>query len=57
MLRALVLTAALAVADPALAQDRAQTLADIRAELALLAGQIDGLRAELARSGAGGGAA
>lgn len=57
MLRALVLTAALAAAGPAPAQDRAQTLADIRAELALLAGQIDGLRAELTRSGAGGGVA
>ena len=27
------------------AQDRAQTIADIRAELALLRGDIDGLRA------------
>lgn len=34
------------------AQDRAQTIADIRAELALLRGDIDGLRAELTTTSA-----
>ncbi len=34
------------------AQDRAQTLADIRAELAALRGEIDGLKAELVPTGA-----
>ncbi|MGQ0567496.1 MAG: tol-pal system protein YbgF [Gemmobacter sp.] len=36
----------------AMAQDRAQTLADIRAELGVLRGEIDGLRGELATTGA-----
>lgn len=35
----------------AASQDRAQTLADIRAELALLRSEIDGLRGELAATG------
>ena len=37
---------------PLSAQDRAQTLADIRAELGILRGEIDGLRGELATTGA-----
>jgi len=37
---------------PLAAQDRAQTLADIRAELVVLRGEIDGLRGELATTGA-----
>ena len=37
---------------PLSAQDRAQTLADIRAELGILRGEIDGLRGELASTGA-----
>jgi tol-pal system protein YbgF len=37
---------------PLSAQDRAQTLADIRAELVVLRGEIDGLRAELGTTGA-----
>ena len=36
---------------PLAAQDRAQTLADIRAELVVLRGEIDGLRGELATTG------
>ena len=39
---------------PGLAQDRAQTLADIRAELATLNRSVTGLRGELAATGAGG---
>ena len=43
-----VLVLALALAGPAWAQtDRAQTLADIRQDLAVLAGEMDGLRAEM----------
>jgi len=45
---------ALALAAPAMAQDRAQTLADIRAELGQLSAQLQGLRAELVASGAQG---
>ena len=37
---------------PALAQDRAQTLADIRAELKTLAAEVNSLKAELTASGA-----
>ena len=48
--RAALLVIALAL--PAAAQDRAQTLADIRAELALLRGEIDSLRRELTATGA-----
>ncbi|MFN3971764.1 MAG: tol-pal system protein YbgF [Gemmobacter sp.] len=40
------------LAGPAMAQDRAQTLADIRQELVILRGEIDGLRAELNTTGA-----
>ena len=36
---------------PLAAQDRAQTLADIKAELVVLKGEIDGLRGELAATG------
>ncbi|QYK41285.1 MAG: tol-pal system protein YbgF [Paracoccaceae bacterium] len=43
---------AIVLAGPALAQDRAQTLADIRQELLILRGEIDGLRAELNTTGA-----
>lgn len=43
---------ALALACPALAQDRAQTLADIRAELATLAAEFNALKAELVNTGA-----
>ncbi len=50
MLRVLLVLIFLPVA--VLAQDRAQTIADIRAELVLLRGEIDGLRAELAATGA-----
>lgn len=41
----------LMLAGPAMAQDRAQTLADIRQELTILRGEIDGLRAELNTTG------
>ena len=37
---------------PALAQDRAQTLADIKAELSTLMAEFNGLKAELVQSGA-----
>ena len=47
---ALALAAVLACAAPARAQ---QTLADVKAELTTLDGQIQQLRAELVRSGAG----
>lgn len=49
MWRAALLVIALAL--PAAAQDRAQTLADIRAEISLLKGEIDGLRRELTTTG------
>jgi tol-pal system protein YbgF len=39
------------LASPVLAQDRAQTIADIRQELLILRGEIDGLRAELNTTG------
>jgi tol-pal system protein YbgF len=48
-----VAVAALATA-PILAQDRTQSLADIRAELGLLAADIQSLRSELMSGGAGG---
>lgn len=50
MLRAALLLVLLAL--PAAAQDRAQTLADIRQELVVLRAEIDGLRRELATTGA-----
>ena len=40
------------VAGPALAQDKAQTLADLKAELGQLSAQFNGLKAELVQSGA-----
>lgn len=45
------LLAAAALAAPAGAQDRAQSLADIRTELATLAGELQALRAELVTGG------
>ena len=39
-------------AGPALAQDRAQTLADIRGELAALAAEFNALKSELVTTGA-----
>ena len=50
----LVLAAALALAAPALAQDQ-RTLADVKAELTVLNGQIQQLRDELVRTGAAAG--
>ena len=55
LLAPLTLVAALALAAAAPAQDRAATLADIRAELSVLAGEIQSLRAELLAGPAGGG--
>ena len=56
MRRALLLiaVAALPFAAPALAQDRAETLADIRQELVVLKSEIDRLRVELSTTGAPG---
>lgn len=51
-MRALVLSLCLGLAGPAMAQD--QTLADIRAELAQLAGEFNALKAELVQTGAAG---
>ncbi len=52
-MRAVLLAIALVfAAGLACAQDRAQTIADIRAELQVLKGEIDGLRAELVATGA-----
>jgi tol-pal system protein YbgF len=48
----LALALALALALPAAAQDRAQTLADIRAELGALAAEFTALKRELVSSGA-----
>jgi len=44
----------LALAAPAMAQDKAQTLADIRAELAQMSASLQDLRSELVASGAKG---
>ena len=52
-LHGLALAAALALGAPAVAQT--QTLADIKAELTVLSGQIEQLRNELVRSGSSGG--
>ncbi|MBN2630757.1 MAG: tol-pal system protein YbgF [Rhodobacteraceae bacterium] len=49
-MRALIL-ALMLLAGSAVAQDRAQTLADIRAELGVLAGQFNALKAELVQGG------
>ncbi len=53
MIRSLsgILVAAAFMAAPAFAQDRAQTVADIRAELSALAGQLQALRSELVAGG------
>lgn len=55
-MRRVMLGAALALAltAPAMAQGNGETLADIRAELAQLSGQLQSLRAELVASGAQG---
>ncbi len=50
VLRLLAVVALLPV--PAVAQDRAQTLADIRAELAMLAAEFNALKSELVTTGA-----
>ncbi len=52
-MRAVLLALALFLAPGfAVAQDKAQTIADIRAELVLLRGEIDALKAELTATGA-----
>ena len=51
-MRWLALAVLIALPLPALSQDRAQTLADIRAELALLSADFDRLRQELVSTGA-----
>jgi tol-pal system protein YbgF len=51
-MRRLGLVILLALAGPAVAQDRAQTLADIRGELAALAAEFNALKSELVTSGA-----
>lgn len=53
-MRVFVLTAALALAAPfgAMAQSRADTLADIRAQLTTLGGELSSLRSELMTTGA-----
>ena len=51
-MRWLVLCALLCLPFPALAQDKAQTLADLQAELAQLSADFNGLKAELVQSGA-----
>ena len=48
----ILMAAAVVIAAPLAAQDRTQTLADIRAELAALAGNIQALRQELVSGGA-----
>lgn len=52
---ALVLAGVLTLAAPAFAQGGKQSLADIKAELTTLSGQIEQLRNELVRTGASGG--
>lgn len=52
MLRLVVVVLGLALAGPVLAQDRAQSLADIRAELQKLASDLQSLRSELVSGGA-----
>ena len=46
-----LITLLLVLPLPLMAQDRAQTLADIKAELVVLRGEIDGLKAELTTTG------
>ncbi|WP_441866583.1 tol-pal system protein YbgF [Phaeovulum sp. W22_SRMD_FR3] len=53
-LSGVILVAGLVLSAPAFAQDNGQTLADIRAELDRLAGDLQGLRSELVASGASG---
>ena len=50
-----VLTAGIIAVTPALAQDRSQTLADIRQELSVLYVEIQSLKRELSTTGAAGG--
>jgi tol-pal system protein YbgF len=50
-LRAITLAFAVLLGQPALAQDRAQTLADIKAELTALMGEFTALKGELVASG------
>ncbi len=52
---ALILTAALALAVPAHAQDRSATLADIRQEMSVLYVELQKLKRELSTTGASGG--
>lgn len=52
MLRWLVLIAVMVLAVPAMAQDRAQTLADIKLELSALMAEFNALKQELVTSGA-----
>ena len=52
MLRWLLLSSALAISGPALAQGSPETLADIKAQIAALAGQFNALKSELVTSGA-----
>lgn len=47
-----LLLAVALIGAPAFAQDRAQTIADMRAELSVLAGQLQSLRSELVSGGA-----
>ncbi|WP_113911982.1 tol-pal system protein YbgF [Roseovarius dicentrarchi] len=53
-LATLILTATIAFATPALAQDRAATLADIRQEMSVLYVEVQKLRRELSTTGAAG---
>lgn len=52
MQRLLIAVSLLALGFPALAQDKAQTLADVKAELATLAAQLVALKQEVVASGA-----
>lgn len=52
---ALILTVTFALAAPALAQDKAETLADIRQELSVLYVEVQKLKRELSTTGAAGG--
>lgn len=53
MIRVLTLAVALSAANGAVAQERSETLADIRTELSALAAQLQGLKNELLAGGAG----
>jgi tol-pal system protein YbgF len=52
MKRLLIAVSLLALGGPAFSQDKAQTLADVKAELATLAGQLVALKQEVVASGA-----